>query len=124
MEYLFGQLGPAVQVVSPPKHTSPGYEFWCREGRMTESFHDVQQQFSKIQNIGILPTPVYSLIQSTAPCLKGAGPGFPHVPQDELAGKTTGLAEQGALAGTQEKKEGLPPTEDRAGDSRGVQRSR
>jgi len=30
----------------------------------------------------------------------------------------TGLAEQGALAGTQEKKEGLPPMEDRAADSR------
>jgi len=46
------------------------------------------------------------------------------VPQDEPAGKTTGLAEQGALSGTQEKKEGLLPMEERAGDSRGVQRSR
>jgi len=43
------------------------------------------------------------------------------VPQDEPARKTTGLAEQGALAGTQEKKQGLPPMEDRAGDSRGVE---
>jgi len=43
------------------------------------------------------------------------------VSQDEPAGKTTGLAEQGALAGTQEKKEGLPPMEARAGNSRGVQ---
>jgi len=47
----------------------------------------------------------------------------PHVPQDEPVGKTTGQAEQGALSGTQEKKEGLPPTEERAGDSRGVQGS-
>jgi len=30
--------------------------------------------------------------------------GCPNVPQDELAGKTTGLAKQGAFAGTQEKK--------------------
>jgi len=37
-------------------------------------------------------------------CLKGTGAGCPHMPQDEPAGKTTGLAEQGALAGTQEKK--------------------
>ena len=35
------------------------------------------------------------------------------MPQDELAGKTTSLAEQGALSGTQEKKEGLPPVEER-----------
>jgi len=34
------------------------------------------------------------------------------------------LAEQGALARTQEKKEGLPVLEERAGDSRGVQGSR
>jgi len=46
------------------------------------------------------------------------------VPQDELAGKIISLSEQGALAGTQEKKEGLPPMEERAGDSRGVQGSR
>jgi len=46
------------------------------------------------------------------------------VPQDELLGKMTSLAEQGALAGPQEKKEGLPPMEERAGDSRGVQGSR
>jgi len=45
------------------------------------------------------------------------------VPQDELAGKMTGLAEQGALAGTQAKKEGLPTMEERAGDSKGVQGS-
>jgi len=44
--------------------------------------------------------------------------------QDELLGKTTRLAEQGALAGTQEKKEGLPPMEERAGDLRRVQGSR
>ena len=31
---------------------------------------------------------------------EGAGAGRPHVPCDEPAGKTTGLAEQGALAGT------------------------
>ena len=37
--------------------------------------------------------------------LKGAGAGRPHVLKDELAGKKTGLAEQRALAGTQEKKE-------------------
>jgi len=34
--------------------------------------------------------------------LKGTGAGCPHVPQDELAGKMTGLAEQGDLTGTQE----------------------
>ena len=55
--------------------------------------------------------------------LKGTGAACPYVPQDEPAGKMTGLAEQGALAGTQEKKEGLPPMEDRAGNSRGVQGS-
>ena len=45
--------------------------------------------------------------------------------QDELAGKMTGLAEQGALGGTQgKKKEGLTLMEERAGDSRGVQGSR
>jgi len=41
--------------------------------------------------------------------------------QDEPAGKMTGLAEQGALAGTREKNEGLPTMEERAGKSRGVQ---
>jgi len=41
----------------------------------------------------------------------------------QLVGKTSGLAEQGALAGTQIKKKGLPPMEERAGDSRGVQGS-
>jgi len=46
------------------------------------------------------------------------------VPQDEPVGKMTGLAEQGAFTGTQEKKEGLPLVEDRALDSRGVQESR
>ena len=46
------------------------------------------------------------------------------MPQDEPAGKMTGLAEQGDLAGTQQKKEGLPPMEERADDSRGVQSSR
>ena len=56
--------------------------------------------------------------------LKGTGAGCPHVPQDELAGKTTGLAEEGALAGTQEKKEGLPPIEERTANSRRVQGSR
>jgi len=44
--------------------------------------------------------------------------------QHQPAGKMTGLAEKGHLAGTQEKKEGLPPIEERAGDSRGVQGSR
>jgi len=38
--------------------------------------------------------------------LKDTGAGCPHVPQDEPAGKMTSLAEQGALAGTQEKKGG------------------
>ena len=41
--------------------------------------------------------------------------------QDELAGKTIGLAEQGDLAGTQEKKESLPLTKEREGNSRVVQ---
>ncbi|KAK4812034.1 hypothetical protein QYF61_026172 [Mycteria americana] len=36
--------------------------------------------------------------------LKGAGAGRPHVPKDKPAGKKTGLAEQRALAGTQEKR--------------------
>ena len=44
--------------------------------------------------------------------------------KNEPVGKTTSLAEQGALAGTQQKKEGLPLMEERAGDSRGVQGSR
>jgi len=34
--------------------------------------------------------------------LKGTGAGCPHVPQDEPAGKSTSLAEHGALARTQE----------------------
>jgi len=52
------------------------------------------------------------------------GAGCPHVLlQDKLEGKTTSLAEQGALAGTQEKKEGLSPMEERAGNSRGTQGS-
>jgi len=37
------------------------------------------------------------------------------VQQDESAGKTTSLAEQGALPGTQEKKEGLPFMEKKGG---------
>ena len=45
------------------------------------------------------------------------------MPQDKPVGKTTSLAEQGALAGTQEKKEGLSPMEERAGNSRGTQGS-
>ena len=44
--------------------------------------------------------------------------------KDEPVGKTTRLAEQGALAGTQGvKKEGLPLMVERAGDSRGVEGS-
>jgi len=43
-----------------------------------------------------------------------------HVPKDELAGKT-GLAEQRAVAGTQEKKESLWPLEEGAGHSGGLQ---
>ena len=45
------------------------------------------------------------------------------MPQDEPVGKMTGLAEEGAFAGTQEKKKGLPPMEERAGYSRVVQGS-
>jgi len=56
--------------------------------------------------------------------LKGTGEGCPHVPQDELMGRTSSLAEQGALAGNKEKKEGLQHMEERAGNSRGVQGSR
>jgi len=48
--------------------------------------------------------------------LKGTGADCPHVPREEPAGKTTSLAEQGALAGTQEKKDGLPPMEEREDD--------
>jgi len=40
------------------------------------------------------------------------------VPQDKPAGKMTSLAEQGAFSGTQEKKEGLTPMEERTGNSR------
>jgi len=36
--------------------------------------------------------------------LKGSGAGRSLVPKDEAAGKTTALAEQTPLAGTQEKK--------------------
>jgi len=43
------------------------------------------------------------------------------VSQDELVEKTIDLVDQGALAGTQEKKEGLPPMEERVDDSKGVQ---
>jgi len=43
------------------------------------------------------------------------------VQQDESAEKMTSIAEHGALAGTQEKKESLPPIEEGAGNSRGVQ---
>jgi len=56
--------------------------------------------------------------------IKGTGAGCPHVPQDKLTGKMTGLTEQGALAGTQGKTEGLPLMEERAGVSGGVQGSR
>ena len=56
--------------------------------------------------------------------LKGTGAVCPHVLHVKPEGKMTGLAEQGDLAGTQEKKEGLPPMEERAGNSRGVQGSR
>jgi len=44
--------------------------------------------------------------------LKGTGAGYPHVPQDEPVGKMTGLAEQGAFAGTLEKKQSLPLLEE------------
>ena len=54
--------------------------------------------------------------------LKDAGAGCPHVPQDESTGKTTGLAEQVGLLGLQKKMSPLL-TEERAGDSRGVQGS-
>jgi len=37
------------------------------------------------------------------------------VPQDKTSGKTSSLAKQGAPAGTQEKKKGLPLTEERKG---------
>jgi len=43
------------------------------------------------------------------------------VPKDEPVGKKTGLAEQRALAGTQEKKESLCPLEEEAGHSGGLQ---
>jgi len=43
------------------------------------------------------------------------------VPKDELEGKTTGLAEQRALAGTKERKESLCPSEEGAGHSEGLQ---
>ena len=36
--------------------------------------------------------------------------------QDEPTGKMTSLAEEGVIAGTQEKKEGLPLIEKKAGD--------
>ena len=36
--------------------------------------------------------------------LKGTGEGGPLVPQDELAGKTTGLAEEGVSTGTHKKR--------------------
>ena len=55
--------------------------------------------------------------------LTGTGAGCPHVPQDKPSGKMSGLAEQGVLVGTQEKKEGLALMEERAGVSRGVQGS-
>ena len=45
------------------------------------------------------------------------------MPQDKPVGKTTALAEQGALAGTQEKKEGLLLMQEKADDSRSVQGS-
>lgn len=55
MEYLFGKLGPAVKVVSPPKLTPP---VWGREGGKSKSLDTVQEWFGKIQNIGMLSTPV------------------------------------------------------------------
>lgn len=58
MEYLFGQLGPAVKVVSPPKLTPPAYSVWGREGGKSKSLDTVQEWFSKIQNSGMLSTPV------------------------------------------------------------------
>jgi len=39
--------------------------------------------------------------------LKGAGAGCPRVPKDKLVEKKSGLSEQKALAGTQEKKDSL-----------------
>jgi len=55
--------------------------------------------------------------------LKGTGAGCPHVLQDKLMGNMISLSEQGALAGTQEIKEGIPRMKERAGDSRGAQGS-
>ena len=51
--------------------------------------------------------------------LKGTGAGCPHVMKDKPVGKKTSLSEQGALAGTQDKKESLCPLEDVAGHSGG-----
>jgi len=53
--------------------------------------------------------------------LKGTGAGCPHVSQDKSMENMTDLVDQGALAGTQEKKESLSLMEERADDSRGVQ---
>jgi len=53
--------------------------------------------------------------------LKDAGAGHPHVLKDKLVGKKTGLAEQRAMAGTQEKKESLCPLEEVEGNSGGLQ---
>jgi len=39
--------------------------------------------------------------------LKGAGAGHHYVLEDELVGRRMGLAEEGALAGSREKKESL-----------------
>jgi len=55
--------------------------------------------------------------------LKGTGAGCPHVPQDEPSVKMTCLAQEGAFAGTQEKKEILPVLEEGAGNSSRVQGS-
>ena len=53
--------------------------------------------------------------------LKGAGAGRTHVQKEGPAGEKTGLAEQRALAGTQETKESLWPLEEGAGNSGGLQ---
>ncbi|KAM9600796.1 uncharacterized protein ACIBXB_004039 [Morphnus guianensis] len=55
--------------------------------------------------------------------LNGSGPGYSPVPQVKPPRKTTGLAERGAFARNQEKKESLSSLEERAGNLGGVQGS-
>lgn len=66
----------------------------CLEGWLTESLGRQQSSPGRLDNL-------------QEGNLGGTGTGHPHVSEDELMGKKTGLDEQGTLVGLQEKEESL-----------------